>query len=326
MTVYVTRPIFEETLEKLKREVDVHINPDDRVLEKTELIGHLRDADGAISLVTDTIDREVLESAPRLKVVSSVAVGVNNVDLEAATRAGVVVTNTPGVLTETTADFAWTLLMAAARRLVEADRFMRAGKFKAWGPKMLLGYDVFGKTLGLVGLGRIGQAMARRAAGFDMKVIFHDPEPIADDLVRALGVRRVPVEELFRASDFVSLHVPLLPETHHLVNDRTLAMMKPTCIVVNTSRGQVVEERALARALREKRIAAAAIDVYEREPEIEPGLLELDNIVLAPHIGSASHETRLKMCMMAADNLLSTLKGLRPPNLVNTEVWETRRK
>ena len=325
MEVYVTRPIFEETIEKLKREVDVRVNPEERVLAKSELIGRLRDADGAITLVTDTIDREVLDAAPHLKVISNVAVGVNNVDLEAASTAGVVVTNTPGVLTETTADFAWTLLMAAARRIVEADKFTRAKRFKAWAPKMLLGYDVFGKTLGLVGLGRIGQAMARRAAGFDMKVIFHDPQPIPDNVIRDLGVRKVPIEELFRESDFISLHVPLLPETHHLVNDRTFAMMKPTCIVVNTSRGPVIEEKALARALKEGKIAAAGLDVYEREPEIEPELLDLDNVVLAPHIGSASHETRLKMCMMAADNLLSALKGLRPPNLVNPDVWEKRR-
>jgi glyoxylate reductase len=323
--IYVTRPVFDEVLDKLRRESQVEINAEDRVLARSELISRLREADGAMTLLTDAIDREVLEAAPRLKVVANFAVGFNNVDLDAATQLGVAVTNTPGVLTETTADFAWTLLMAAARRVAEGDRFSRAKKFKAWGPKMLLGYDVFRKTLGLVGLGRIGQAVARRARGFDMRIVFHDSEPVSEAVVSELGAERVPLEELLRMSDFISLHVPLLPGTHHLLNDRTFAMMKPNCIVVNTSRGPVVEEKALVRALKQGTIAAAGLDVYEREPEIEPELLEMENVVLAPHIASASHETRLKMCNMAADNIAAVLKGQRPPNLVNASVWEHRR-
>jgi glyoxylate reductase len=325
MKVYVTRPVFDDTIERLKRDVDVEANPEDRILSKQELIERLRDKDGALTLLTDAVDLEVLQSAPQLKVVANFAVGFNNVAIESATNLGVAVTNTPGVLTETTADFAWTLLMAAARRVVEGDKFARAGKFKAWGPKMYLGHDVYGKTLGLVGLGRIGQAVARRAAGFNMRVVFHDSEHIPEQLIKDLGVTRVPLDELLRISDFISLHVPLLPETHHLLNDKTFSLMKPTCIVVNTSRGPVVDEKALVRAVRDRKIAGAGLDVFEREPEIEPELMGMENVVLAPHIASASHETRLKMCMMAADNLLAVLKGQRPPNLVNPEVWDKRR-
>jgi glyoxylate reductase len=326
MKAYVTRPVFDEAVERLRREVDVELNAEDRILSKKELIERLRDKDGALTLLTDAIDLEVLESAPKLKVVANFAVGFNNVAIESATKMGVVVTNTPGVLTETTADFAWTLLMAAARRVVEADNFARTEDRWVWGPKMFLGYDVFGKTLGLIGLGRIGQAVARRAAGFNMRVVFHDSEPIPEQVIKDLGVTWVPLDELLRVSDFISLHVPLFPETHHLLNDRTFALMKPTCIVINTSRGPVVDEKALVRALKEKKIAGAGIDVFEREPEIEPELRKMENAVIAPHIASASHETRLKMCMMAADNLLAVLKGNRPPNLVNPEVWDKRRQ
>src|SRR6266516_2963664 len=325
MKVYVTRPVFDGAIDRLRREFAVELNTEDRILTKQELIAHLRDKDGALTLLTDAIDLELLQSTPRLKVVANFAVGFNNVAVDSATQLGVAVTNTPGVLTETTADFAWTLLMAAARRVVEADKFARAGKFKAWGPKMFLGYDIYGKTLGLIGLGRIGQAVARRASGFNMKVVFHDAEPIPEQVLQDLRVTPVPLEELLRISDFISVHVPLLAETKHLLSDRTFAMMKPTCVVVNTSRGPVVDEKALVRALKNGKIAAAALDVFEREPEIEPELFDIDNVVIAPHIASASHETRLKMCMMAAENLLASLKGNRPPNLVNPEVWGKRR-
>jgi glyoxylate reductase len=323
--VFVTRPAFDEAMELLDRNTKLTCNNEDRVLSKTELIGYLREAEGVLSLLTDLIDREVLEAAPHLKVVSNFAVGYNNIDLEAATGLGIVVTNTPGVLTETTADFAWALLMAAARRMVEADRFVREKKFKVWGPKMFLGHDVFGKTLGIVGLGRIGQAVARRAAGFSMKILFHDSQPVGEDIVKELRVQQTSLEELCRVSDFISVHVPLLPETRHLFNDRTFGWMKRGCIIVNTSRGPVIEERSLVRALTNGRIAGAALDVYEHEPDIEAELLKMDNVVLAPHIASASYETRAKMCMMAAESLLATLKGERPANLVNPDVWERRR-
>jgi glyoxylate reductase len=324
--VFVTRPVFEEALVMLRKDAEVKANTVDDVLPKSELIRHLQTADGVVSLLTDVIDREVLEAVPNVKVVSNVAVGYNNIDIETATRLGIQVTNTPGVLTETSADFAWALLMAAARRVVEGDKFTRAGKFKVWGLQMLLGHDVFGKTLGIVGLGRIGQAVARRAAGFGMKTIFYNSRPPREEITRELGARPVALDELFATADFVTLHVPFLPETRHLVNDRTLALMKPTSILINTARGPVVDEKALVRALKEKKISGAALDVYEREPEIEPELLDMDNVVLAPHIGSASIETRKRMCTMAAENLLTAFKGDRPPNLVNPEVWDKRRK
>lgn len=295
------------------------------MLSKAELIHQLAGMDGVIPLVTDAVDREVLQTAPSLKVVANFGVGVDHIDVRAATELGIVVTNTPGVLTETTADLAWSLLMASARRIVEADNFMRSRQFTAWGPKMLLGHDVYGKTLGIIGFGRIGQAIARRARGFNMKVIFTDAGGVKDNVVRELGVTRVSLEKLLRASDYVTLHVPLVPQTTHLLDDRVFEMMKPSCIVINTSRGPVVDEKALVRALKNGRIAGAALDVFEREPQVEPELLEMNNVVLAPHIGSGSYETRLKMSEMAADNLLSVLKGQRPPNMVNSDVWDRRR-
>jgi len=323
--VFVTRPIFPETLDTLHREVDVSANDEDRVLSKPELMRSIGDRDGVIALVTDRIDREVLEGAPHLKVVSNYGVGVNNIDLEAATGAGVLVTNTPGVLTETTADLAWALMMAAARRVVEADRFVRSKEFKAWGPTIMLGYDIHGKTLGIIGFGRIGQAVAKRARGFDMTILYYEPSSEHHSVAQLLGAKRVALEEIYRRSDFISLHVPLLTETHRLFDDRAFAMMKPSCIIVNTSRGPVVDEKALVRALRTRRIAGAALDVFEAEPFIEPELLEMDNVVLAPHIGSASYDTRMKMSSIAVENLLVALRGHKPPNLVNEDVWDRRR-
>jgi glyoxylate reductase len=323
--IFITRPLFQETVRRLRADVVVDENPEDRVLSKAELIHQLAGMAGVIPLVTDAVDREVLQTAPSLKVVANFGVGVDHIDVRAATELGIVVTNTPGVLTETTADLAWSLLMASARRIVEADNFMRSTQFTAWGPKMLLGHDVYGKTLGIIGFGRIGQAIARRARGFNMKVIFTDAGGVKDNVVRELGVTRVSLEELLRASDYVTLHVPLVPQTTHLLDDRAFEMMKPSCIVINTSRGPVVDEKALVRALKNGRIAGAALDVFEREPQVEPELLEMNNVVLAPHIGSGSYETRLKMSEMAADNLLSVLKGQRPPNMVNPDVWDRRR-
>jgi len=323
--IYVTRAVFEEALTELRREAHVEVSPDDRPLSKAEVMERLREVDGAMTMLTDTIDREVLTACPGLKITSNVAVGFNNIDAGAATELGVMVTNTPGVLTDTTADFAWALLMAAARRVVEGDKFTRAGKWKAWSPTMFLGRDVHGKTLGILGLGRIGQAVARRAAGFNMKVIFNNPRAVSDGIVQQLGAQQVSFEELLRTSDFISLHVPLSAATTHMLDARAFAMMKPTCIVVNTARGPVIDERALVEALKNKKIAGAGLDVFENEPQVEPDLLHMDNVVLAPHIGSGSYETRLKMCMMAAANLLAWLRGQHPPNLVNPEVWNRRR-
>jgi glyoxylate reductase len=318
--------MLPEALQLLRQKTTVEIHDVDSILPRQVLIERLQAVDVAVTQLTDIIDAATLSALPGLKGVANVAVGFNNVDIDAATRLGVAVTNTPGVLTETTADFAWALLMASARRVAEADRYVRAGKFKSWGLQLLLGQDIHGKTLGIVGFGRIGQAVARRAAGFGMNVLFFDPMPVPDSVAQETGAQASPLETLLAASDFVSLHVPLGPDTQHLLNDAAFARMKPNCIVVNTSRGPVIDEKALARALRSGRIAGAGLDVYEREPEIEPDLLTMDNVTLAPHIASASRETRLEMCMMATRNAIAILEGRRPPNLVNEAVWDRRRQ
>lgn len=324
--VFVTRRVFDESIDLLQESFDVEGNATDRILSPAELRSASAPVDGLLALLTDTIDARLMDACPRLRIVSNFAVGYNNIDLGAATERGILVTNTPGVLTETTADFAWCLLLGAARRVAEADRMVRAGQFDAWGPRMLLGHDVFGKVLGIVGLGRIGQAVARRASGFHMKVVYHDSHPVASEVAAAVHAERVDLEELYRRSDFISLHVPLLEETRHLLGDAAFKAMKPTCIVVNTSRGPVVDEQALVRALQSGWIAGAGLDVYEREPAIDEALLTMDNVTLAPHIASASHETRLRMCMMAAENLVAGLRGQRPANLVNEDVWGRRRR
>jgi glyoxylate reductase len=324
--VYITRPVLPEAVDFLRKSATVEINETDTAPSRAELINRLRTVDVAVTQLTDAMDASVLSELPQLKAVTNIAVGFNNVDVDAATRLGIAVTNTPGVLTETTADFAWALLMAAARRVAEADRYVRAGKFSAWGLQLLLGYDIHGKTLGVVGFGRIGQSVARRALGFGMKVVFFDPMPVPEGVAAETGATAVALDELLKMSDFISLHVPLVAETEHLLNDAAFDRMKTNAIVVNTSRGPVIDEKALVRALRNQRIAGAGLDVYEREPTIEPELLTMDNIVLAPHIASASRETRLKMCMMAAESAIAVLEGQKPQNLVNPTVWDRRRR
>ncbi len=324
--VFVTRRLFDEAISLIEEYADVEVYdseeepaPYDLILEK------VRDIDGLLCLLTDKIDGRVIEAGERLKVISNYAVGYDNIDVEAATKKGIYVTNTPGVLTETTADLAWAILMAIARRVVEADKYVRAGRWvHAWGPKMMLGSDVHGKTLGIVGLGRIGSAVARRAKGFNMRVIYYDVVR-REDLEGELGLEYKPLEELLREADYITLHVPLTKDTYHLIGERELNMMKPTAYLINTSRGPVIDQKALYKTLKERGIAGAALDVFEKEP-IDPDdpLLELDNVVLTPHIGSASVETRKKMAMMAAENLVSVLKGVEPPNLVNPEVREIR--
>jgi len=324
--VFVTRRLFDEAISLIEEHADVEVYdseeepaPYDLILEK------VRDIDGLLCLLTDKIDARVIEAGERLKVISNYAVGYDNIDVEAATKRGIYVTNTPGVLTETTADLAWAILMAIARRVVEADKYVRAGRWiHAWGPKMMLGSDVHGKTLGIVGLGRIGSAVARRAKGFNMRVIYYDVVR-REDLEGKMGLEYKPLEELLREADYITLHVPLTKDTYHLIGERELNMMKPTAYLINTSRGAVVDQRALYRALKERRIAGAALDVFEKEPiDQDDPLLELDNVVLTPHIGSASVETRKKMAMMATENLVSVLRGVEPPNLVNPEVRKIR--
>jgi glyoxylate reductase len=298
--------------------VDLHTG--ERSLTRPDLVARLSGKQGLVCLITDTIDADLLEACPDLRVVANVAVGYNNVDVAAATRRGVVVTNTPDVLTETTADFAWTLLMATARRLAEADRYVRDGRFTQWEFMLLLGGDVHGKTLGIVGFGRIGRAMARRARGFNMPVLYQDTVAADPATERELGASQADLPTLLREADFVSLHTPLLTETRHMINAESLRTMKRTAYLINASRGPVVDEAALVHALKEGWIAGAGLDVYEEEPKIHPGLLSLPNVVLAPHIASGSYETRLQMAMLAIENCLAVLAGQRPPTPVNPEV------
>jgi glyoxylate reductase len=318
--VYVSRVIPQEGLDIVLSACDAEVNTADTPLTHDELVAKVRGKDGLLCLLTDDIDDAVLGASSQLKVVANVAVGFNNIDVQAATRRKILITNTPGVLDNTTADFTWCLLLASARRLAEAERYTRAGKYTGWGIMLLCGEDIFGKTLGVCGLGRIGRGVAKRAQGFEMRILYTDAMRAPADVERELGAQFVDKETLFRESDFVTLHVPLLPETHHYVSVKELKLMKKTAHLINASRGPVVDEGALVQALRERWIAGAGIDVFEHEPHITAGLSALDNVTLAPHIASASVETRTKMAVMAATSLVEALQGRRPSNLVNPEV------
>jgi len=323
-SIVISRLLPEEAVARARSRAVVDIHEADKPLDRAELVARLKGRQGLVCLITDTIDATLLAACPDLKVVSNVAVGYNNIDVAEATKRGVVITNTPDVLTETTADFAWTLLMATARRVVEADRYVREGRFTQWEFMLLLGGDIHGKTLGIIGFGRIGRAMARRARGFDMRVLYQDAVAADPATERDLRATRTDTATLLRESDFVTLHTPLLPETRHLINARSLGTMKKTAYLVNASRGPVVDEAALAQALKEGWIAGAGIDVFEEEPKVHGGLLGLPNVVLAPHIASASSDTRLKMANLAVDNCLAVLEGTAPPTPVNPEVLERR--
>jgi glyoxylate reductase len=316
--VLVTRQIAGEAIESLRHSFEVIENPYERNLTYEELLNLSAGCSGVLSMLSDRIDEHFLSVNPALKVISNYAVGYNNIDLRAAKKYGIVVTNTPGVLTETTADLAWALIMALSRRIVEADRYTREGQFTGWAPEMFLGQDVYGKTLGIVGLGRIGMAVARRAKGFNMRIIYHlrSPRPEVEKFARENSALAVDLDTLLAESDFVTLHIPLTSETHHLIDKRRLGLMKPTAFLINTARGPVVDEEALAAALRSGKIAGAGLDVYENEPRIHPDLPGLANTVLLPHIGSASTVTRSLMAQMAADNLTAVLHGLPPLNPV----------
>jgi glyoxylate reductase len=326
--VYLTRPIAAQALTALRAQAEVALWPEPEVaVPRPVLLEQVGAADGLLCLLTDRIDEEVIAAAPRLRVISNCAVGYDNIDVAAATRRGILVCNTPGVLTETTADLAWALLLAAARRISEAERYLRAGRWQSWSPQLMLGQDVHGAVLGIIGLGRIGEAVARRAQGFAMRVLYYDTErkPAAEQALGGRGgpaaaPRFVELEVLLREADFVSIHTPLTGATRHLIGARELAMMKPTAVLVNTARGPVVDQRALAEALRDGRIFAAGLDVFESEPvPMGDPLLALDNVLLLPHVGSASVATRTRMATMAAENLLAALRGERPANLVNPE-------
>lgn len=324
--VFVSREIPQTGLDLLRQHCDVTVWPHDRAPTTQELISQCQDKDALVCLLTETVDGAVLAAAPSLKIVANVAVGFDNLDVDAGTKAGVVMTNTPGVLDDTTADLAFALLMATSRRLAEGDRLVRSGAWTGWGIMQLLGHDVHHAKLGIVGFGRIGRGVARRARGFSMDVSYFDAQRVPADVEHELSAKFVPFDELLRESDFVSVHVPLMAQTHHLIDARALQKMKPTAILVNTSRGPVIDEAALVVALRTGVIAGAGLDVYEHEPKLAPGLAELENAVLLPHIGSASITTRGKMAEIAADNVIAFFEGRVPPTALNPQVLNAAKR
>ena len=322
--VLVTKRIYPEAIDYLKEHAEVDYANSDDGLPAEELLERIRGKQAVVSQLTDKFTAAVLEQLDGVQVIANVAVGFDNIDVPAATRRKILVTNTPDVLTDTTADFAFALLMAAARRVVEGHRFVHSGQWTKWRIDLLVGQDVHHRTLGIFGMGRIGQAMARRGRGFDMRILYHDAVRASEAVERELGAEFVSKERLLSESDFVSLHVPLLAQTRHMMSTEQFRLMKPTAILVNTSRGPVVDEAALAEALQKHVIAGAGIDVFENEPRVHPMLLQLENVVVAPHIASASVDTRRKMSMMAAENAVAALEGKRPANLLNAEIWEQR--
>lgn len=319
---YVTRLIPEEGLEMVKGFCEAEVWEEELPPPREVLLEKIREIDGLLCLLTEKVDSELMDAAPKLRVVSNMAVGYDNIDVAEATRRGIVVGNTPGVLTDTTADLAFALMMAAARRIVEGMDYVRAGKWKTWGPKLLLGRDVHRATLGIIGLGRIGSAVAKRAKGFDMRILYYDINR-RQDLEKEWGIEYADLDTLLSEADFVTVHTILSPETYHLISEREFKLMKKTAILINAARGPIVDPKALYEALRDGEIAYAALDVTEPEP-IPPDdpLLTLDNIIVVPHIGSASIATRTKMATMAAENLIAGLKGEMPPYCVNPEALE----
>lgn len=319
--VLITRQIPEQAVHLVQQSCDMQYDPSDQPLTSADLRRAVADKAGMICLVTDHIDAGVLEAGTSLKVVANVAVGYDNIDVEAATRRGIVITNTPGVLTETSADLTWGLLFSIARRIPEGDRFIRAGKWKEWKLLLMLGHDVYERTLGIVGMGRIGQAVARRARGFGMRILYHNRHRVDRSLEAELGATWVEFPTLLQQADFVTLHIPLSPATTRLIGAAELRLMKPTTYLINTTRGAVVDENALIHALREGQIAGAALDVFEHEPDVPQALKECDNVVLVPHIASASVATRTRMAVMAAQSLTAVLCGEPPLHVVNPEVY-----
>ena len=323
--ILVTQKVPDPAYPLLEEIGDVEANMEEGVIwPYEELLRRGPGHDYIYSLLTDNIDASFLEacaaSTPRLQLVANMAVGYNNIDVEAATRLGIAVSNTPGVLSDTTADLAFALLMATARRIPEAERFLRAGKYKGWGPLLFCGAEVHGSTLGLIGAGRIGKIMSKRASGFEMKVIYYDVNRMSAEDEAMYHMTYMPMDEVLQMADFVSVHTPYMPATHHLISERELKLMKPTAILINTARGPIVDEKALVRALQMKMIAGVGLDVFENEPAVEPELLTMENAVLLPHIASASLNTRTVMATMASDNIVAHHQGQRPPNILNPEV------
>jgi len=317
--VLLTHPLLKEAMDYLADQVDLELATEELFLPKAELISKLKDKEGLLCFLTDPVDKEVIDEAPELRVIANCAVGVNNIDVNYARSRGILVTNTPNVLTEATADLTMALILATFRRLVEADRFCRQGKFQGWKIDLFLGQELSGKTLGIIGFGRIGRAVARRARAFNLKVIYYDPNPLSRDQEKELGAEFRDLDSLLSESDIVSIHASLTPQSYHLISQERLGLMKKTAVLINVARGPIVDEKALAEALEQGKIWAAGLDVYENEPQIEPRLLQLENVILLPHIGSATYETRRKMCFMAVNNLLQSLRGERPTNLVEVD-------
>jgi len=320
MKIFVTRMIPEPGLDLLRKDHEIEIFPHDRVPLKKEIIDGLKGKDGLLCLLTDPIDAEVINSEPKLKMIASYAVGYDNIDVNAATKRKIPVSNTPGVLTDATSEMAWALLFSVARRIVEADKFTRAGKYIGWGPLLMIGQDVARRTLGIIGAGRIGTAFALKSKGFNMEVLYVDS--IKNEILeKELSAKKVEISELLEKSDFISIHVPLIPSTHHLIDEPELKKMKKTAILINTARGPIVNEKALVKALKEKWIFGAGLDVYEHEPEITKELKKLDNVVIQPHSASATIESRTNMALLAAKNMIAGLNGEKPPNCVNPEIF-----
>ena len=323
--ILVTQKVPEPAYPLLEAIGDVEANKEESsIWPYEELLRRGPGHDYIYSLLTDNIDARFLEACaagtPRLKMVANMAVGYNNIDVEVATRLGIAVSNTPGVLSDTTADLAFALLMATARRIPEAERYLRAGKYKGWGPLLFCGADVHGSTLGLIGAGRIGKIVAKRASGFDMKMLYYDVYRMTPEDEAQYNITYMPMEDVLQQSDFISVHTPYMPSTHHLIGERELAMMKPTAILINTARGPIVDEKSLVKALQAGTIAGAGLDVFENEPTVEPELMTMENVVILPHIASASLKTRTLMATMASDNIVAHYHGERPPNIVNPEV------
>jgi lactate dehydrogenase-like 2-hydroxyacid dehydrogenase len=315
--VLVTREVFDDVLAYLSQHFDVTSNQSDRPFAPEELAERLADKAGAVTVLTDRIDAGLLKRCPQLKAVCNIAVGYNNIDLDACRTAGVMATNTPGVLDDATADFTWTLILATARRLTEAEAWLRAGEWKGWKLKQFLGMDVRGATLGIIGMGRIGQAVAQRARGFDMKILYYSRHRVAEDIERACHATHATLDQVLAQADIVTIHTPYSSATHHLIGAKELARMKRSAILIHAARGGVVDDLALIDALKNGRIAAAGLDVYENEPRLNPEFLKLRNVVLAPHIASSTARTRHRMAMLAAENLVAALTTGKPPNLLN---------
>lgn len=319
--VFVTSDISDTSLSVLQEHANVEINPYGRALAKEELIRFARDKDALLCTVTDRIDYQVIHACPGLRIISNYGVGYNHIDVGAATATGKIVTNTPGVLTDATADLTWALLFDAARRVSEGDRLVRRGMWKGWDPGFMLGSEVTGKTLGIIGMGNIGQAVASRARAFRMKVLYFSRTRLSLEKEQELGVQWRSLFSLLKEADFISLHAPYTSETHHLLGREQLKQMKKGAYLINTARGPLVDEQVLVQALREKWIAGAALDVYEKEPEVPDALKRMENVVLAPHLGSATLETREAMANLAVQNLVHFFQGKRPPHIVNPEAW-----